>query len=165
VRGEPVDGAQFARVYEHCVDASFYSYIKNSLYGLHLRSWLRHFGAESFLLLRTDAMAKMPPERLLGAIARFAGLHFDAASALSRGPFARAVNRSCSPQPHSPTAPDLRADGSTATPVSASTRAWLRTVFFAGETAWMHMIPPPQLRAAAARIEPRELWVWHHSPT
>mmetsp|Transcript_15203 Transcript_15203/g.35367 ORF Transcript_15203/g.35367 Transcript_15203/m.35367 type:complete len:704 (-) Transcript_15203:239-2350(-) len=86
VRGEVAD-QEFYTLYDRCIDADYYAYVKNSMYGLHLRSWLRYFPPESFLLLQTEKMAQTQPADLLGQIARFAGLHFDPAS-LQDGPFA-----------------------------------------------------------------------------
>lgn len=147
VRGEMGD-AEFSRVYERCIDADYYAYVKNSLYGLHLRNWLRYFRAEAFLLLETERMAHTPPAELLRRIASFVGLHFDEAAALATGPFAHEVNATCSPHPRSQRAPNLKADGSLRTPVDERTRRWLRAFFFQGERPWMHMVPPQQLRKA-----------------
>ena len=146
VRGELPD-AQFAALYDACIAADFYSYIHNSLYGLHLRNWMRSFRADAFLLIETEAMARMRPAQLLRRIADFAGLHFDPIAALDAGPFATHVNSSCSPRPRTRRAPNLKADGSTRTPVDDATRQRLRDFFYQGARPWMHMIPPPQLVA------------------
>lgn len=159
VRGE-VDDSEFGELYARCVDADYYAYVSNSLYGLHLRSWLRFFDPGSFLLLQTERMARTPPAELLRVIADFAGLHLDPAAALETGPFAREARSACSPQPSSSRAPNLKANGSLGTPVDEGTRAWLRAFFFQGQTPWMHMVPPPQLRgangSAAVRLAPPE---------
>lgn len=144
--------ARFVELYHECISADYYSYIKNSLYGLHLRNWLRYFPPESFLLMETEKMARMKAPQLLAFVARFTGLHFDAAE-FARHPSASSVRRACEPKPKGNRSPNLKSDGSTSTPVDPRARAALHRFFFPdGATPRMHMLPPPQLQVWADRV-------------
>jgi hypothetical protein len=151
--GHELPDSAFEELYTTCLrGSSFYSYVGNSLYGLHLRNWLRAgFAPASFLLLETEAMARTPAEALLGQLRDFTGLHFELA-ALASGAHAASTRAACSPKPQSARSPNLSGNGSLRTPVDAATRDALERFFFQGRAPWMHMIPPPQLRRSRSQL-------------
>lgn len=119
----------FNRLYPRCIDADYYSYIRNSLYALHLRSWFRFFPPESFLVLETERMAKTAPLDLMERVARFARLFFSR-SALEAHPAGKAIQAKCAPKPAGARSPNLKEDKTLNTAVDADVRRALERFFF-----------------------------------
>lgn len=135
-----VSDAVFAAAYPKCIRATYYHYVSNSLYGIHMRNWLRVFSPGQFLVVETELMKRLTARALLPAIAEHAGL------TLSWEHMPEAIINTC----QATGLKQLPNHKSKDEPLDEQTALRLAHLFFHGNPPVLNMVLPPQLRARLA---------------